>query len=163
MKPSAKIVVADSGPLIALARLGLLELLPKLFGDVLVPQTVVDECLASTKHPDGPPIREAVANGWLSPVADPALLPSWNLDAGETCAIAVALAQVAGVVMDDQAGRRVATQLGLSVIGTAGILVLAKRAHLIKAVGPLLTALRDSGYFLGKDLMVHVLRVTGEE
>ncbi len=54
-------------------------------------------------------------------------------------------------------------RLGLPVIGTAGILVLAKRANLIEAVGPLLTTLRNSGYFLGKDLMAHVLRVTGEE
>jgi len=155
--------VADSSPLIALARLGLLGLLPKLFGNVLVPQTVLDECLASARHPDGPPIREAVTNGWLSSVDDPVSLPAWNLDAGETCAIAVALERGAGVVMDDQAGRRVAGQLGLAVIGTVGILVLAKRSNLVGPIRPLLTALADSGYFLDKDLLAHVLRVADEE
>lgn len=155
--------MADSSPLIALARLGLLELLPKLFGNVLVPQMVLNECLVSARHLDGPPIREALAKGWLSLVDEPASLPAWNLGAGETCAIAVARVREAGVIMDDQAGRRVAAQLGLDVIGTAGILILAKRRNLVDRVAPLLDALTDSGYFLGNHLKAHVLQLAGEE
>lgn len=155
--------MADASPLIALARLGLLELLPKLFGKVLVPQAVLDECLASARHLDGPPIREALAKEWLSPADEAVSLPAWNLGAGETSAIAVAQLREAGVIMDDQAGRRVAGQLGIDVIGTAGILILAKRGNLVERVAPLLDALTGSGYFLGDHLKERVLQLAGEE
>ncbi len=46
MTTSARIVVADAGPLIALGRLDALHLLPKLFAEIQVTATVLDECLA---------------------------------------------------------------------------------------------------------------------
>ena len=155
--------MADTGPLIALARLGLLGILPRLFGDILVPPSVLDECLASARHLDGPPVRDALSKGWLSLTDELVPLPVWNLGAGETSAIAVAQQRKAGVILDDQAGRRIAGQLGLEVIGTAGILILAKRKGLIDQVAPHLDALTDSGYFLGSHLKMRILQLAGEE
>ncbi len=163
MKPSVKVVIADSGPLIALARLELLEILPKVFESILVPGTVVVECTAREEYPEGALIQSAIDNGWITLTEDPATPSPWNLDAGETGAIAIALEQGAGVLMDDQAGRRVAQRLGLHVIGTAGVLVLAKRRDLVVAVRPHLEALAGSGYFLSEPLMKTVLRLSGEK
>lgn len=69
--PSVKVVVADTGPLLALARINGLDWLPAPFGEVLVPAAVLAECLARPDRPEGAPIRAAVDAQWLTAVPDP--------------------------------------------------------------------------------------------
>ena len=64
--------------------------------------------------------------------------------------------------MDDKAGRAVARQLDIAVIGSVGVLVLAKRKGLLPHVRPLLEALIEGGYFLGSDLVREILRLACE-
>ena len=52
--------------------------------------------------------------------------------------------QARAILLDDDPARKLAVQLGLPVIGTAGVLVLAKERQLIPAVRPCLDALIDS-------------------
>jgi hypothetical protein len=85
---------------------------------------------------------------------------SWICDTGPV--IAASLGGEAIVLMDDQAGRRVARQLGLPVVGTAGLLLLAKAQDQVQAVAPLLAALRDRGYWLSDALVAEVRRRAGE-
>lgn len=54
-----KVVVADSGPLIALGRLDLLDLLAHLFEEVQVAQAVLTECLARPELADARRIQAA--------------------------------------------------------------------------------------------------------
>lgn len=157
-----KLVVADAGPLIALARLGSLALLPGLFGQALLTPQVLAECEARHDRDEGAAVRAAIRAGSLSLQAPPTPLPGWGVDAGESSAIALALASGAGVLMDDRAGRNVARALGLDVIGTAGLLVLAKRRGQISTVHGHLEFLVDSGYFLGTRVVAEVLRMAGE-
>jgi predicted nucleic acid-binding protein len=49
------------------------------------------------------------------------------------------------VVLDDEAARRLAIALGLPVIGTLGILVLAKQEGIVATVRPLVEALAEVG------------------
>jgi predicted nucleic acid-binding protein len=78
-------VVADAGPLIALGRVGQLALLPKVLGEVLVPQAVITECQIDAAKPGAVAIREALEDRVLVEIADPvsALPPFPVLDAGE--------------------------------------------------------------------------------
>ena len=69
MPPSNKLVVADTGPLIALARLELLALLPELFDQVLLTPTVLNECEAKSDCGEGVAIRAAVDAGRLELIA----------------------------------------------------------------------------------------------
>ncbi|MEA2526091.1 MAG: hypothetical protein QOF73_3318, partial [Thermomicrobiales bacterium] len=65
---------------------------------------------------------------------------------GEREVIALALQfDVDRVVLDDEAARRLAIALGLPVIGTLGILVLAKQEGIVAAVRPLVEALAEVG------------------
>jgi predicted nucleic acid-binding protein len=64
--------------------------------------------------------------------------------------------------MDDKAGRAVARRLGVAVIGSVGVLVLAKRNGLLPQVRPLLEALVDGGYFLAPDIVKEARRLAGE-
>lgn len=164
MPPSAhKVVVSDSGPLIALGRLDLLALLPALFAQVQVPQQVLVECLARPADADADAVRiqAAVAQGWLTPcTATPIAQP--GLDLGERAAIARALEIGAGLLADDLAARQHAAALGLLVIGTLGVLVLAKRAGRLAAVKPLIERLRASGQRLSQAAVADALTAAQE-
>ena len=86
-----------------------------------------------------------------------------RLDPGETEAIALALqAKVERVILDDLPARRLAMRLGLGVIGTGGMLFLAKQRALIRAVRPPLDALEAAGFRLRKDVYDEILKAAGE-
>lgn len=162
MPPSNKLVVADTGPLLALARRELLVLLPGLFRRVLLTPVVLGECEAKPDCGEGMAIRRAVEDGHIELAERHEALPVWGIDAGETSAIALALEKGAAVLMDDKAGRSVAKHLGVTVIGTAGLLVLAKRRGLLTSVRDHLDALMASDYFLGENVVADALRMAGE-
>lgn len=125
------LVISDSSPLNFLVRMGMVELLPKLFGRVLVPPEVIQELT----HPDSPPmVREfaAAPPEWLLTQSPQRVLGNPLLDAGEAAAIALALELHAEVVLiDDLDARRFAVRSGLIVIGVLGVLVRADAAGLI--------------------------------
>lgn len=68
----------------------------------------------------------------------------------------------AGVIMEEQAGWRVAQHIGLPVIGTAGILIPPKYNNLAPAVRPQLDAWADSEHFLDRQLRETILYLAGE-
>ncbi|MFZ5757715.1 MAG: DUF3368 domain-containing protein [Pseudomonadota bacterium] len=158
-------VVADSGPLIALARLGALALPARLWGRVLVPATVLAECTFTDQKNGAERINQALISGWLEECADLPVeeeVASFRLDAGETQAILLARRHEALLLIDEIRGRRVAARLALAHVGTCGLLVSAKRAGLISAVRPLLDDLLAAGYFLAPALVVDTIKLAGE-
>lgn len=163
---SKNLLIADSGPLIALAKLDCLGLPRQLFRDVLVPETVFQECLIQAHLPDALAIREAVAAGTLTRVADAPpseRLRRMHLDAGETAALAVAESREEEVLIDERLGRAAAQRLGLKVIGVGGLLLLSKQAGLITKIAPLLDRLsRDYGYYLSHNLRAGLVAAAGE-
>ena len=66
------------------------------------------------------------------------------------------------LLLDDQAGRRVARTLGIPVVGTAGLLLSAKKQGLIETVSPLLISLREQDYWLSDALLAEIRRLCGE-
>jgi predicted nucleic acid-binding protein len=61
-------VVSNSSPLIYLTKLGKLELLRKVFGEVIIPEEVFKEVVVRGKEegfPDARVIEKAVERGWL--------------------------------------------------------------------------------------------------
>jgi predicted nucleic acid-binding protein len=100
--------------------------------------------------------------GWLVVVPGAAVGSDWDLDAGEASTISAALAHRYGVIMDDRAGRRVAEDLGVPVIGLLGVLILAKRREELGAIRPLVERLVTSGYYLADGVVEDALRLAGE-
>ena len=72
------------------------------------------------------------------------------------------LALGAAVLVDERKGRRAATQLGLPVLGTLGLLIRAREGGVLPALRPLFDALQDSGYFLSPTLVERILADLGE-
>lgn len=147
------LVVTDTSCLIALDRIGQIDILPALFV-VHAPPAVMEE------FGRRPP--------WLhiEPVSDPdrveALLDRVDRGEAETIALAESYADVR-LLIDEKKGRRVARELGLRVTGTAGILLAAKTAGLIREVRPHLDALiHEHKFRLGERHYERVLREAGE-
>jgi len=81
---------------------------------------------------------------------------------GECAAIARALQIGAGLLADDQAARQCASELGIQVVGTLGVLILAKRAGHLDAIRPLVERLRAGGQRLSHAAVSQALGAAGE-
>lgn len=154
-------VVSNTTPLINLTGVGLLDLLPALYGSVAIADAVLAEFEAKVR-PDDPDLRRASWLTVVSVVTPDDLLQL--LDAGEAATITLA-EQVwpAAVLLDERRGRRIAMQRGLQVIGTGTVLVEAKRAGLIPAVGPVLDVMATQGRYFSSRLRATLLEAAGEE
>ena len=163
-----KLIVSDASPLIVIARTGLIPVLNGMIEEVIIPETVHAECTLDLTLPGAQAIRAAVEAGHIHarpdvvrPDADPDEALT-GLDAGELAAIHLALALQCPVLMDERLGRQVARRRGLTVIGSAGLLLGAKQRGLVPAVAPILDQWRQSGYFLSEALIKALLERAGE-
>ncbi len=160
------IVVSDTSPIINLAVIGHLDLLPKLYGTVVVPQAVYDEIVEAGAGQAGA-ITVAQAN-WIEvrQITNQLLVVSLEgeLDAGEAEAIVLAVELQATVLLiDERKGRVVANRLGVAPIGLLGVLLMAKHEGLILGVRWLMDDLRSkAGFWISEALYTHVLHVAGE-
>lgn len=119
------IVISDNSALSALAEADLLDLLPRLFGVVIIPEAVQSECA----HPKAPQLlRDWISQSpdWLQIVPDPPelLTETQGLGPGEAAAITLAWVnrKSSKLILDEKRGRRVAEALGLPKTGVIGII-----------------------------------------
>ncbi|MCC7373221.1 MAG: DUF3368 domain-containing protein [Verrucomicrobiales bacterium] len=152
------IVVSDTSSISNLLSIGREDLLPGLFGEVLIPPAVLRELLRF--HVRVPDFVRCVAPIKTGPVAR----LSEELDLGEAEAICLALELKADRLLIDEApGRAAALREGIPIIGLVGVLVAAKRAGLLSAISPIMQQLeKDAGFYLSASLKENVLRAVGE-
>jgi predicted nucleic acid-binding protein len=162
-------VVADTSPLFYLAKLGCFTLLRDLFEKVNVPGKVWRETLAAThKHPET--LRHfdaAKSDGWLvvrELQTTLALTELGSLDAGEREAITLAHELHADLlIVDDEAGRNVATNMGFAVTETLGVLINAKQHGLLSALRPAINRLcGETTFRISSAVIDDALRRAGE-
>ncbi|MGQ0796542.1 MAG: hypothetical protein ACT4OI_01565 [Methanobacteriota archaeon] len=165
-------IVADATPLIHLARAGRLNLLPKLYGRVVVPASVWGE----VRRPEEPraeahPIEEAEGS-WLevrklSPEVrqlSEALHRAGPLGRGEADAIALADSLRLGILMDDAVAVGIARMRGLETRWTTSVILEAVRRGILaapearKAVEDLVAA----GLWLRQEVLLRILSVLSE-
>jgi len=158
-------IIADSGPLIALANLELIEILHQLFKEILLPQQVYSECTVNMHLPGAMIIQKAVhacvlklkkISEFHSAFADP------YLGDGERAAMSLALINNTPVLLDDRRARMTAERQHLQVIGTAGILLAAKQKRLIQDIKPFIKKLEDFGYYISAELKISLLKRANE-
>ena len=126
------IVVADTSPLIALINIDQIELLPKLFGNVIVPPQVLSELGGARATQQ---VRAFSTNppGWLKFQPPHQLIPGLLLHAGELAAISLAVEVHADLLLiDEHDGRLAAARNNLAVAGTIGVLERGAAERLIE-------------------------------
>lgn len=119
---------------------------------------------ASGRRPGAVALGTALDEGWLQIEDDVGSLPRLpaTLDEGETQAITLAHTLRVPLLIDESRGRPAARRVGVRVIGTGGILILAKRRGLLDRVVPALDDLQANGYRLSDPLCRQILRLAGE-
>jgi len=157
------IIVCDSSPIIALALCNQLELLDKLFNDILIPQEVYNESTKEGKEPT--PIIKEWAAGKVIKVINRQNVNIFNetLDKGESEAIALYLEKSADyLLIDEKKGRKIAIENKIKVIGSIGVLIMAKRKGLLQSIKPSLDILQQSSTRISDFLYEQALKITSD-
>ena len=157
-----RMVVSNTTPLIAFARIGELDLLQKIIGHILIPDAVWREVTQAGSRLGAEEIRNA---SWVESrtvqTIPPELIPL--LDPGETEAIALAEEIAASeLLLDERAARAIATARGLNIIGTAGLLARAKQQGFVTAVRPFLEHMQVEGLRYSRRFVKGFLKELGE-
>lgn len=160
-------IVADAGPLLGLERIELVSILADLYGTVLIPPRVPAELELSQGRPGSHRLAAALQEGWLRVEApnrpDELKRLRLLLDGGEAEAILLAEDHPGEpLLLDERRGRTVARSRQIPVIGTGGVLLLAKRYGHIERVVPVLDRLAEAGYRLSPALRHHIGVLPGE-
>ena len=157
-------VICNTSPLQYLHQIRHLELLPKLASRVIVPAAVAGELAEGRRRGLELPIPEQLPWAEMrAPSSEQVVRLVADLGPGETGVLLLALECADPVViLDDALARRHAEILGISLTGTLGILLDAKRRGLVPAVSPLIDDLQRLGFRLSDRTRRAVLRMAQE-
>lgn len=149
-----EIIVSDTSCLILLDKLGRLDLLRNLYGNITITQVIANEFGKSI--PEFIKIENPIDKNYQK------ILESF-LDAGESSALALALEKKnCLLILDDIKGRREARQLKIHYTGTLGVLVIAKEKGLIKSFTNILEDIKKTNFRISEDLIKEAKRKCGE-
>jgi len=130
-----------------------------------MPESVKQEVLPGKKAPGEQAIAHAIAAGWITvwpyPISEQLDI---DLDAGETDCINIGISNPDEVllIMDERAGRAVANEKGLHVVGTAAIIGLAKKQGLVPSARAIFEILHGSDFRISAAVINHVLANVNE-
>lgn len=156
-------VVINTSPLIVLFKSNLTDLLPRLFTEIIVPDGVWDEVVEAGKNDTSsqqlPQVRWAKrVNISVAPI-----IAAWSLDRGETEVLSYAWENKDyRAIIDDGAARKVARTLNIPMLGTLGVLLLAKQSDFIPSISDSIVTLQKSGLWLSEDLVEYMKKKAGE-
>jgi predicted nucleic acid-binding protein len=161
------LIVADAGPLIGMAQIGLLPLLKKLYLQVLIPPKVHHELQIPALRPGYEDLASSLDEAWIAveaplPTADFDEVKELLGESGEAEAIALAEQRHTDLLIDEKRGRAVAVSRGLQIVGTGAILLRAKEKGLIERVGDALDQLTSHSYRIAPSLRARILQKAGE-
>ncbi len=156
------IVVADTSALIALSSIGQLRLLRHLWPTVWITPAVVSELIAHGHNwKAAEEAQQEFAKGdWLLPwkgLVNCLSPPSKKLNRGELETISLAYQKGGTCFMDERLGRAFAKTLGISTVGSLGVLGRCKHLGFITAVRPLILEMSHQGLYFHPDLITQVL------
>jgi hypothetical protein len=143
-------IIIDTSSLIALERINLLQILCKIYKEVVIPESVIKEfgnlslsCLS---------IRKVESNLLKLLITD------LNLGKGEADVIALASQTGLKVIIDDLKARKAAENMGLKLTGTIGVLLKAERLGLIASAQEKVRELREKGFYISEQLLEDISR-----
>ncbi len=162
------VIVSDTTAISNLYLIDKLWLLEKLYKEVIIPNSVYQELKSLKKNVDGRDIQFEITT-WIKigevRQKDLVTVLLLSLDRGEAEAIVLAKEMNADLlIIDELKGRKYAKQLNITVIGLAGILLMAKQKQLIISVRLILNELKDkAGFWISNRLFDTILELANEK
>ena len=134
-----KIIISDTACLIGLTNIGQIDILRKMYGEIIVTREVAQEY--GSPLPDWIEVRE------ISDVSKTVF--SKLLEIGEASAIALAMqTENAMLIVDDKRARQFALGLGIEITGTLGVLIQAYESGVLQGIEAIVAGLRKIGFRL---------------
>ena len=163
--PESKKIIINTGPIIALsAACKNLDILNKLYNQVIVPGEVASEILKDNTSRFA--AREFQNATWIETISlqdKDKIITASKLDPGESAVIRTALQIGINLVcIDEIVGRRVARLCGLEVTGSLGILLRAKKEGYPFDIKECLENMKEKGIWISAELEKKVLILAGE-
>lgn len=159
-------VIVNSTPLIILCNIGYLRILRDIYGEIIIPEAVYREV---TEKEDSACIQIVSENEWIhvARVKDSSEKKMYKAKLHDGEVEVMILAQEMGrdslVIIDDNAAKKTAKYLGLTVTGTMGVLLKGKRLGIIEEIKSLLQEMKKRGFYVSDGLMKLVLEQAGEQ
>ena len=149
-----KTIISDTSCFIILSKIGELELLHKLYGQIVTTLDIAEE------YGDTLPnwvIIEKVSDKYKQRILE------MQIDKGESSAIALALEiQNCTLILDDFKARKIAQNLGLNYTGTLGIIIKAKLNQKISSIKPFLEKIKETNFHITAEIEIQALKEAGE-
>lgn len=158
-------VIVNSTPLIILCNIGKLEILKELYEEIVIPQAVYAEVTVK----EDSACQQIVSAEWIhveqiKDQSDKRMYKA-KLHAGEVEVMILAQEDEKAdlVVIDDNAAKKTAKYLGLTVTGTVGILLKAKKRGIIKEIRPILENMKGKGFYISEGVEQMILEQADEK
>jgi len=155
------VIISDASPLIVLLKTNKLSILKELFQKIIIPEAVHKEITAK-EH------EKTIFNKieWIETRkirnTDLTTLLEKLIDRGEAEAIVLAKELKATLLIDDAKARKHAKLLNINIIGTLGLLKIAKNRGLIPSVKKTIDDMLAEGYYIEDKLVQKILKDVGE-
>ncbi len=144
-------IIVDTSCLSILIKVRKLEILRELFGEIYTTRDVVEEL---KEYSQDLKLRDSNFIKVIDVDPKTKAVLRLILGKGESSVIAAALDRKFDVlVLDDKKARKIAKSLGLKVVGTVAVLILAKKRGIIKDIGEILMKFREKGFYLSDNLI----------
>jgi predicted nucleic acid-binding protein len=143
------LIVSDTTPICYLYLIGIIDFLPTLYGEVVIPAAVQSELLDADS-----PVKDWLNQPptWLRFQRPAVILTDLNLDEGETEAISLAIELHADrLLIDERAGRSAAISRGLKIAGTLAVILDAAERKLINGFDAV-DRLQQTSFFASDEL-----------
>ncbi len=159
-----EVVISNTSPIFYLHRLRRLDLLQKLYQEIIVPKAVVAELEAGRRQGEDVPAIDNYEWIKIRAIRSPQILGlSTDFGPGETEVLVLALEESDSlVIIDEKLARKIARLRDLRVTGTAGVLLKAKQEGHILAVKPFIDRLQEIHFHLSDNVRTLILSIAEE-
>lgn len=149
-----KTIISDTSCFIILSNIGELELLHKVYGEVITTIEIATEF--GETLPDWVKIKK-VTDTYKQQLLE------LQLDKGESSAIALALEiPESTIILDDIKARKIASRLGINYTGTIGVIIKAKLKGIIPSIKPIIEKIKQTDFRISVEIELQALKEANE-
>lgn len=141
-------MICNSSPLICLAKINQLEILKKLYKNIIITPEVKNEILVSDK-PGYSVMEIAMDDNWIK-IMNPKSPVNFGLDPGENSVLNLAKETNQGIIIDDEKAIKIANSLKIKILRTTSIILEALNKKIInkKQAKLYINQIVEQGYYI---------------